>query len=37
MFSEGKLIAEGTTNEHGETSLAQSHVPQGVSIRLKGN
>jgi type VI secretion system secreted protein VgrG len=37
MFSEGKLIAEGTTNEHGETSLAQSHVPRGVSIRLKGN
>ncbi|MBW9103705.1 type VI secretion system Vgr family protein [Paraburkholderia phenoliruptrix] len=37
MFSEGKLIAEGTTNENGETSLAQSHVPQGVSIKLKGN
>ncbi|MFL6701589.1 MAG: DUF2345 domain-containing protein, partial [Paraburkholderia graminis] len=37
MFAEGKLIAEGTTNEYGETSLAQSHVPQGVSIRLKGN
>src|ERR1700761_3489034 len=37
MFSEGKLIAEGTTNEHGETSLAQSHVPQDVSITLKDN
>ncbi|MDH6151761.1 type VI secretion system secreted protein VgrG [Paraburkholderia sp. WSM4179] len=37
MFSEGKLIAEGTTNERGETSLAKSHVPQGVSIKLKGN
>ncbi|WP_404983336.1 MULTISPECIES: type VI secretion system Vgr family protein [unclassified Caballeronia] len=37
MFSEGKLIAEGTTNEHGETSLSQSHVPQGVSIKLKGS
>ncbi|RAR65833.1 type VI secretion system secreted protein VgrG [Paraburkholderia unamae] len=37
MYSEGKLIAEGITNEYGETSLAQSHVPQGVSIKLKGN
>ncbi|MEX3931703.1 type VI secretion system Vgr family protein [Paraburkholderia phymatum] len=36
MFSENKVIAEGTTNEHGETSLAQSHVPQGVKIQLKG-
>ncbi|OLL27373.1 type IV secretion protein Rhs [Burkholderia sp. SRS-W-2-2016] len=37
MFSEGKLIAEGVTNERGETSLASSHVPQGVSIKLKGS
>jgi type VI secretion system secreted protein VgrG len=37
MFSEGKLIAEGITNAYGETSLAQSHVPQGISIKLKAD
>jgi type VI secretion system secreted protein VgrG len=37
MFSEGKLIAEGMTNEHGETSLAQSHVPQDVQVKLLGS
>ncbi|WP_414450852.1 type VI secretion system Vgr family protein [Burkholderia sp. 22PA0099] len=35
MFSGGKMIAEGMTNEHGETSLAQSHVPQDVLIQLR--
>ncbi|WP_063769082.1 DUF2345 domain-containing protein [Paraburkholderia heleia] len=34
LFSEGKLIAEGVTNEKGETSLAQSHVPQDAVLKL---
>jgi type VI secretion system secreted protein VgrG len=34
MYSEGKLIADGITGEHGETSLGKSHVPQDVLIKL---
>jgi type VI secretion system secreted protein VgrG len=34
LFSEGKLIAEGVTNEKGETSIAQSHVPQDAVLKL---
>lgn len=34
LFSEGKLIAEGVTNEKGETSLAQSHVPLDAVLKL---
>jgi type VI secretion system secreted protein VgrG len=34
LFSDGKLIAEGVTNEKGETSLAQSHVPQDAVLKL---
>lgn len=34
LFSEEKLIAEGVTNEKGETSLAQSHVPQDAVLKL---
>lgn len=34
MFSEGKLVAQGATPEHGETALAQSHVPQDLIIKL---
>ena len=34
LFSEGKLIAEGITSEKGETSLAQSHVPQDTVLKL---
>lgn len=34
LFSEGKLVAEGMTNEKGETSLAQSHVPQDAILKL---
>ncbi|MEX3984722.1 DUF2345 domain-containing protein [Paraburkholderia sp. EG287A] len=37
LFSEGKLIAEGVTNEKGETSLAQSHVPQDAVLKLLDN
>ncbi|WP_126285851.1 type VI secretion system Vgr family protein [Burkholderia stagnalis] len=37
LFSEGKLIAEGFTNEKGETSLAQSHVPQDAVLKLLDN
>jgi type VI secretion system secreted protein VgrG len=37
LFSEGKLIAEGVTNENGETSLAQSHVPQDAVLKLLDN
>jgi type VI secretion system secreted protein VgrG len=34
LLSEGKLIAEGVTNEKGETALAQSHVPQDAILKL---
>jgi len=34
LLSDGKLIAEGMTNEKGETSLAQSHVPQNAVLKL---
>lgn len=34
LFSEGKLLAEGVTNQKGETSLARSHVPQGALLKL---
>jgi len=34
LFSEGKLIANGVTNEKGETLLAQSHVPQDAVIKF---
>jgi type VI secretion system secreted protein VgrG len=34
VLSEGKLIAEGVTNEKGETALAQSHVPQDAILKL---
>ncbi|APR38545.1 hypothetical protein BTO02_24075 [Paraburkholderia sp. SOS3] len=34
LLSEGKVIAEGTTNEMGETSLVQSHVPQDAVLKL---
>ncbi|WP_156954471.1 DUF2345 domain-containing protein, partial [Paraburkholderia acidipaludis] len=37
LLSEGKLIAEGLTNEKGETSLAQSHVPQDAVLKLLGD
>ena len=37
LFSEGKLIADGVTNEQGETSLAQSHVPQDAVIKFLDN
>jgi type VI secretion system secreted protein VgrG len=34
LYSEGKLIAEGVTNEKGETSLKQSDVPQDMVLKL---
>ena len=34
LLSDGKLIAEGMTNEKGETSMAQSHVPQNAVLKL---
>ncbi|MEJ8798388.1 type VI secretion system tip protein VgrG [Trinickia caryophylli] len=34
LLSEGKLIAEGVTTDKGETSLAQSHVPQDAVLKL---
>ncbi|MBR8051499.1 type VI secretion system Vgr family protein [Burkholderia vietnamiensis] len=34
LLSDGKLIAEGVTNEKGETSLARSHVPQDAVLKL---
>ncbi|CAB3764704.1 DUF2345 domain-containing protein [Paraburkholderia humisilvae] len=37
LFSEGKLIAEGVTNEKGETAVAQSHVPQDAILKLLDN
>jgi type VI secretion system secreted protein VgrG len=37
LFSDGKLIEEGVTNEMGETSIAQSHVPQDAVLKLMDN
>jgi len=37
MYAEGKMIAEGVTNERGETSLVQSHVPKGAVIKFLGD
>jgi len=37
ILSEGKVIAEGITNEKGETSLTQSHVPKDAVIKFLGN
>jgi len=34
LFSDGTLIAEGITNEKGETSLTNSHVPQDAVLKL---
>jgi len=31
------LVAEGVTNEKGETALAQSHVPQDAVLKLLDN
>jgi len=34
MFSDGKLISQGVTNEDGETGLTQSHVPKDVVVKF---
>jgi type VI secretion system secreted protein VgrG len=31
---DGSVLAEGVTNEHGETSISQSLVPDGVRIEI---
>jgi type VI secretion system secreted protein VgrG len=37
MFSDGKLISEGVTNEVGETGLTQGHVPKDVVVKFLEN
>ena len=37
MFSDDKLIAQGITNEVGETGLTQSHVPKDVVVKFLEN
>jgi type VI secretion system secreted protein VgrG len=37
MFSDGKLISEGVTNEVGETGLTQGHVPKDVVVQFLEN
>ena len=37
IFSGDKLLGEGVTNERGETSLVQSHVPHDAQIRFLEN
>jgi type VI secretion system secreted protein VgrG len=37
IFSNGNLLADGITNERGETSLARSHLPQDAQIRFLEN
>ncbi|MBU6489183.1 MAG: DUF2345 domain-containing protein, partial [Burkholderiales bacterium] len=34
IISGDRVLAEGVTNERGETSLVQSHVPQDALVRL---